>query len=213
MPDYEVIEWNETNFDITQHPWLEKMHTSGKYAFASDWARLQVLREHGGIYLDTDVEVKKPLNPFLHHRMFWGFEYDCYLATCIIGSEPGHPLLDLLLADYDTRNDAPINNAVVTRLFLRHFPTFRLTNAQQKLDGDVLVFEKEYFSVPSSDSAKNFSRHHGSNLWKDGARSASPLKKLIRNLLGEVYYYRLVNRKICRINEFGPIYRDHLRLK
>lgn len=43
MPDYEVIEWNETNFDITQHPWLEKMHTSGKYAFASDWARLQVL--------------------------------------------------------------------------------------------------------------------------------------------------------------------------
>lgn len=213
LPGYEILEWNEGNIDLSLHPWMEKMHRAGKYAFASDWARLHVLREHGGIYLDTDVEIKKPLDPFLGHRMFWGFEYDCYIATCIIGSEPGHPLLDLLLAEYDGREDAPINNAIVTRFFLRHFPDFRLTNADQVLDGDVHIHGKEYFSVPSSDRNKNFSRHHGSNLWMDGGRSVSPVKRLARSLLGEVSYYRLVNRRICQINEFGPIHRDHLRLK
>ncbi len=213
MPDHEIIEWNETNLDITRHHWMEKMHRSGKYAFASDWARLHILREHGGIYLDTDVELIKPLTPFLKNRMFWGFEYDCYLATCIIGSEAGHPLLDLLLAEYDGREDAPINNAIVTRFFLRHFPSFRLTNADQHLEQDIHVYGKEYFSVPSADPAKNFSRHHGSNLWKSGSRNVSPVKQLIRNLLGEVAYYRLVNRRICRINEFGPVYRDHLQMK
>lgn len=213
LPGYEIIEWNEGNLDITLHPWMEKMHRAGKYAFASDWARLHVLKEHGGIYLDTDVEIKKPLDPFLSHRMFWGFEYDCYIATCIIGSEPGHPLLDLLLAEYDGRDDAPINNAIVTRFFLRHFPAFRLTNADQVLDDDIHIHGKEYFSVPSSDRTKNFSRHHGSNLWKDGGSNASPVKRLARRLLGEVSYYRLVNRKICQINEFGPIHRAHQQMK
>ncbi len=213
MPDYEVIEWNEENFDITFHPWMEKMHRTGKYAFASDWARLHVLYKQGGIYLDTDVELKKPFDPFLHHRMFWGFEYDCYLATCIIGSEPGHPLLNLLLAEYDGREDAPINNAIVTRFFLRHFPSFRLTNTSQLLDDDVQVYAKDYFSIPSSDYSRNFCRHHGSNLWKDGGHHVSLGKRLIRKLLGEKIYYQLVNQNICRVNEFGPIHREHQRRK
>lgn len=210
MPDHEILEWNEENLNISLHPWMEKMHRAGKFAFASDWARLHVLRENGGIYLDTDVELKKPLSRFEGHRMFWGFEYDCYLATCVIGSEAGHPLLDLLLAEYDNREDAPINNAIVTRFFLRHFPSFRLDNSDQMMSDDIHLYGKEYFSVPSSDRNKGFSVHHGSNLWKDGAATSSRLKRMIRRMIGEVAYYRLVNRKICRINEFGPIHRDHL---
>ncbi|RYG98901.1 MAG: glycosyl transferase, partial [Alphaproteobacteria bacterium] len=64
MPDHEILEWNEENLNISLHPWMEKMHRAGKFAFASDWARLHVLRENGGIYLDTDVELKKPLSRF-----------------------------------------------------------------------------------------------------------------------------------------------------
>ena len=213
LPDYEIIEWNERNFDITLHPWMEKMYHLGKFAFASDWARLYLLQQHGGIYFDTDMEIKKSLDPFLGHGMFWGFEYNCYLATCITGSRPGHPLLAELLKEYDEINDAPINNALVTRFFLKRFPEFRLNNTDQVVGTDVHIFEKEYFSVPSFDASKNFSRHHGSNLWKGGKRKASALKSLARNLLGEVLYFKLISYHVCRINEFYPVYQQHKRLK
>lgn len=211
LPDYEILEWNEGNFDTSQHPWMERMQSERKYGFTGDWARLHLLKTHGGIYLDTDVEVRKPFDPFLGADMFWGFEYDCYLATCTVGSRPGHPLLDLLLAEYDGREDAPISNAVFTRTFLRHFPEFRLNNHDQQLPDGIRVYGKEYFSVPCSDPEKGFSRHHGTNLWLEGGKRSSPLKKLIRSLLGEVLYFKWVNRHICRINEFGPIHRQHSR--
>jgi hypothetical protein len=213
LPDYEIIEWNEGNFDVTLHPWMEAMHREGKFAFASDWARLYVLKEHGGIYLDTDVELKKSLDPFLRHGMFWGFEYDCYLATCITGSRPGHPLLDELLKEYDETNDNLINNSIVTKFFLKRFPDFRLNNADQVIKGDVHLFGKEYFSVPTYDKAKGFSRHHGSNLWKGGGAQRSWLKGLLRRTLGEVLYYRLVSWKVCQVNEFRPVWEEHRKRK
>ena len=209
LPDYEILEWNEENIDITMHPWMERMHHEGKYAFASDWARLYILREHGGIYLDTDVEVKKPFDPFLGNGMFWGFEYNCYLATCVTGSRAGHPLLDKLLAEYDGRMDAPINNAVVTKFFLREFPEFRLNNTNQRVGEDIAIQSKEYFSVPSFDPCENFCRHHGSNLWKEGGKQSSTIKGLVRRLLGEVLYFKIVSHKVCRINEFYPTYKQH----
>lgn len=213
LPDYEIIEWTEDNFDVSIDPWMKRMYEEGKYAFASDWARLHILREHGGIYLDTDVEVMKPFDPFLGEGMFWGFEYDCYLATCVVGSQPGHPLLDLLLADYCDRTDAPINNSLVTKSFLRHFPEFRLNNSEQRLDGDIHVLPKEFFSVPSCDPAANYCRHHGSNLWRIGGKNKSPLKRIVRSLLGEVLYFKLAAWNVCRRNEFHPTLRKHRRMR
>lgn len=213
LPDYEIIEWNEDNFDVTMDPWMHRMHQEGKYAFASDWARLHVLREHGGIYLDTDVELMKPFDDFLGGEMFWGFEYDCYLATCVIGSAPSHPLLDLLLAEYDKRTDTPINNSIVTKFFLRHFPEFRLNNTEQRLSGDIRVLPKEYFSVPSFNTAANYCRHHGSNLWRAGGKGKSPVKRIVRSLLGEVLYFKLAAWNVCRRNEFLPVMREHRRRK
>ena len=213
LPDYEMVGWDEGNFDTGIHPWMERMIRSGKFAFASDWARLHILHQHGGIYLDTDVEIKKPLDPFLETGMFWGFEYDCYLATCIIGSRPGHPLLMELLEEYDGLEGAPINNALVTRFFLKRFPGFRLNNCDQTLPDDVHVYGKEYFSIPSSDRAKNFARHHGSNLWRSSEKDASKVKSAIRRLMGEENYYKLICYKVCRVNEFYPIYKSHRKLK
>jgi len=211
LPDYEILEWNEGNFDISLHPWMEAMHREGRFAFASDWARLYILQQHGGIYLDTDVEIKKPLDSFLGHGMFWGFEYDCYLATCITGSHAGHPLLGELLKEYDQVNENLINNSIVTKFFLKRFPEFRLNNADQVVGGDVHLFGKEYFSVPTFDRRKGFSRHHGSNLWRGGKGAGSPAKAMLRKLLGEVVYYKLVSRKVCIANEFYPICQRHRR--
>ena len=73
-PDFEIIEWNENNYDIHKHPFMEKAYQEKKWAFVSDYARLDVLYEHGGIYLDTDVEILKDFSPLCVNQAYIGFE-------------------------------------------------------------------------------------------------------------------------------------------
>src|SRR5690606_17129379 len=70
LPEYEIIEWNENNFPIEDFLFTRQSLEHRKYAFISDVARLYALDKMGGVYMDTDVEVLKPLDPFLHHAAF-----------------------------------------------------------------------------------------------------------------------------------------------
>lgn len=92
MPDYEIIMWNEDNFDISQSAYATAAYNDGQYAFVSDIARQIILREHGGIYLDTDVEALKPLDAFLDNDCFMSFK-DARnifgITSGIIGAKPG----------------------------------------------------------------------------------------------------------------------------
>ena len=100
-PDYEIIEWNEVNFDLGRYPYLQWCYDRGKWAFISDFARLIILKEQGGIYLDTDVELLRPLDGLLEYGAFMSFENNTYINTGIgLGSEPAHPVLDVLLQPY-----------------------------------------------------------------------------------------------------------------
>lgn len=102
-PDYEIKEWNETNFDIHLNRYCEEAYAARKWAFVSDVARLWALVHEGGIYLDTDVEVVRPLDGLLHHRAFLGFEGSEWIATSTMGAEPGHPFFIHFLLSYDHR--------------------------------------------------------------------------------------------------------------
>ena len=93
LPDYQIVEWNEENFDIYQNRYAREAYEAQKYAFVSDFARLKILYDEGGIYLDTDIEVVQNFENFLHHGAFMGFEYWKFLATCVIGAEPQHPMI------------------------------------------------------------------------------------------------------------------------
>ncbi len=73
-PDYEIIEWNEDNYDITKHPYMKDAYDVGAYGFVPDYARLDILYNEGGIYLDTDVELKKSLDSLLYQEAFCGVE-------------------------------------------------------------------------------------------------------------------------------------------
>lgn len=87
LPDYEIVEWSEKNFDIKSAPrYVKEAHFARKYAFVSDYVRLYALYKFGGIYFDTDVEVLKPLDSFLHHTAFLGFEDNNCVSTGIIAS-------------------------------------------------------------------------------------------------------------------------------
>lgn len=85
LPDYDIVEWNEQNFDINQYPYTQEAYKVGKYAFVSDVCRMKALT-HGGIYLDTDVDVLQSFNAFLHHDSFIGWECKNRLGTAVIGA-------------------------------------------------------------------------------------------------------------------------------
>lgn len=74
LPDYEVIEWNEGNYNVRTIPYTAQAYDAGKYAFVSDYARFDILYQYGGIYFDTDVEVIKSFDEILKRGAFAGVE-------------------------------------------------------------------------------------------------------------------------------------------
>ncbi len=74
LPDYEIKEWNENNFDVNLTPYTRDAYADGKYAFVSDYARFWILYKYGGVYFDTDVEVIKPMDDILERGPFMGLE-------------------------------------------------------------------------------------------------------------------------------------------
>lgn len=94
MPDYEIVEWNEDNFDLNSNLYVKQAYDSRKWAFVTDYVRLWVLYNFGGVYMDSDVEVFKSLDDLLVHKAFTGFEktYAGELSpiTATMGSIAGH---------------------------------------------------------------------------------------------------------------------------
>ena len=146
-PDYEIIEWNEDNFDISSCPlYVRQAYEAKKWAFVTDYVRLQVVYEHGGIYLDTDVELIKRLNPLLCHQAYFGFEDGVHIATGLgFGAVAGHPILKEIMDDYEdipfVRPDGSFDSETCpsrnTKILLRH--GLRQDDTMQILDGDILI--------------------------------------------------------------------------
>ena len=102
-PDYEIIEWNESNYDVSKNPYMKEAYEAKAYGFVPDYARLDILYRHGGIYLDTDVELVRNLDPLLYQNCFCCLEkwQDISFGGCA-GSVPGHPTIKKFL---DARED------------------------------------------------------------------------------------------------------------
>lgn len=98
-PEYEIKEWNEENFNVHCCKYVSEAYNVKKYAFVSDYARLFALYEEGGIYLDTDVEVRKSFNPLLNNKSFIGWE-DNYLGTGVLAAEKATKWVKDLIETY-----------------------------------------------------------------------------------------------------------------
>lgn len=100
-PDYEIVEWNEDNFDINSNLYVKQAYEARKYAFVTDYVRLYAIYTQGGIYMDTDVMVLRNIDEFLKHEAFSGFESKTKIPTGIMASEKGQPVVGELLHYYD----------------------------------------------------------------------------------------------------------------
>ena len=101
-PDWQIIEWNEDNFDVNRNGYTKMCIEQRKYAFLSDYVRLFVVAEHGGVYFDTDVEVIKSLEPLLENEAFFGFETPEFVASGLgFGSVAHGTAVEAMLREYD----------------------------------------------------------------------------------------------------------------
>lgn len=101
-PDYEFVLHTEDNFDLTQNRYMREAYEAGKWAFVSDYARLKIIYDNGGIYLDTDVELIKPIDDLLLTKGFMGFDEKGIVATGLgFGAEKGNKIVSEFLKDYD----------------------------------------------------------------------------------------------------------------
>ncbi len=103
-PEYEIIEWNENNFDITINEYVKEAYEKKKWAFVSDVARLYALVSYGGIYMDTDVEVIKPLDSLLEYEAVSGFESETRIPTGLMACEKNHRMFIEFLSEYENRH-------------------------------------------------------------------------------------------------------------
>lgn len=169
-PDYEIKEWNEDNFDVNMMPYTREAYKMKKFAFVSDVCRMDVLAKFGGIYLDTDVEVRKSFDNLLYLHSFLGKEMPFKLSTAVIGTEPNAEWIKDFLDTYKVKHfiwssgklNALENSALLTNFFNLHYPKY--------LD-DIKVYDIDVFSAKlySNDkyyiSNDTYTIHHFTGTW------------------------------------------------
>lgn len=179
-PDYEIIEWNESNFDVNCCAYVREAYQAKKWAFVSDVARLHALVTQGGIYMDTDVEVIRPLDNLLQYEAFAGFERENAIATCSLACQAEHPAFREMLRMYnslhflrkDGTNDQTTNVARITGYCIQH--GLKLNGTQQTIAG-LTIFTSDYFSPFDYDTGKmhqsnnTYSIHWFDATWFDPA--------------------------------------------
>lgn len=183
-PDYEIIEWNEDNFDVHQNEYTKKVYTEKKYAFLSDYARLKVVYEHGGVYLDVDVELVKSLDDLLENDAFFGFETKEFINTGVgFGAKQGSTAVKTLLEEYNQLLDGTkdvigcpkLNTEGLIKLGLER-------NGQlQKLD-ECTVYPAEYFN-PYDDPTGRLNKTKNTHSIHWYAKSWMDKKSIIRSKL------------------------------
>lgn len=159
-PDYEVIEWSESNVDFTQYPYLQWCYENKKWAFLSDFVRLLVVYENGGIYFDTDVEVVKSFDNLLDCGAFYGFETNDFVATGLgFGAVKHHSSLKAMIGLYVNRQ--PDENGNFQMIGCPRLNTEALLSLglarngeYQELTDGVRIYPAEYFNPLESSTGR-----------------------------------------------------------
>ena len=206
LPDYEIKEWNEDNFDINIIPYTQEAYSAKKYAFVSDYARFWILYNYGGLFLDTDVEIIKPLNEIISNGAFMGKEEKLLVNPGLgIGCPKEHvaykEILDIYSKEHFINSDGCINKKTIvhyTSEFLIK-KGLKKDNKIQNIDG-LLIHPEEYF-CPGTYKSDRFkitknthSIHHYAATWVDGVRE---LKKyhLPLGIILKIYVCKEETRK------------------
>ncbi len=160
MPEYEFIEWNEENLNLDkisqECEYFAECRKRNLYAFMADYLRIKILYEQGGIYIDTDVQAIKSLNPLLDKELILGFE-ECtidkvnkQIGTGFIAAEKGNWFIEKIFNFYN--RDIMNSNMFIIPVIM----TYIYNNLSEKEKKKIEIFPKEYFSPYDSGGGKRF---------------------------------------------------------
>lgn len=184
-PDYQIIEWNESNFDVNCCQYVKEAYEAKKWAFVSDYARIYALYTMGGIYLDTDVELLKSFDKFLFHTAFTGFESTQYPFTAVVGSEPQGQFVNDILKSYDNRTfilsdgeyDTTTNTESVKNLLVNNF-NIKQDNTFQEVSQYITIYPNDYFCPKSYYDGKVYLTKNTTAIhWYNGSWQSEEQKK------------------------------------
>lgn len=172
LKDYEIIEWNETNFDINSNKFVKEAYEAKKWAYVSDYIRAYAIYNYGGIYLDTDVLVLDDLKELLDNRAFVGYENPDYPFTAVFGAEKKHPFVKKILDYYDgisfefDINDQykVVNTKTVSDILIEDY-NCQLGNKEQLLEDGIKVYKDTILCNPSE---KSKTIHIFTGTWLEG---------------------------------------------
>jgi Mannosyltransferase OCH1 and related enzymes len=178
-PDFELRRWTEQDIDLQKYPLVAKALREERWALASDIIRMYVIYEQGGIYMDTDIELLKPLEPLLKYDGFAGWESNFWFTTAIFGAKKHSPWIGKVLKRYELANP---RQRITTDTFLKtvHSPSVYAKDiygleldGQTRVyaDGKFAVFATEYFSPKHYMTGKvnltenTIAYHHYASTW------------------------------------------------
>lgn len=155
-PDYQIIQWNEDNYDLRKNRYMKQAYEAGKFGYVPDYARIDLLYEHGGIYMDTDVELVRSLNDLLCLEAYTSFEeYPTINFGGGSGSEKGFALLKEIL-DFRKNIEFIKPDGSLNKTTCGYYESVPLEKAGLRLDGTLqnvrgmTIFPSEYFHPKSS---------------------------------------------------------------
>lgn len=206
-PDYEIVCHNEDNFDIYQNRYAKEAYEAGKWAFVSDYVRLKVLYDEGGIYLDTDVELIRPIDELIAGGGYMGFDDNGLVSTGLgFACEKGSKLIGALLADYDDISfvlsdgnydmmPCPDRN---TKIMIEL--GFDVKNKMQNFMGMQILPEDylcpiKYYTGKKRITKNTYSIHHFSATW---ISSTAKRTLFVKRLVGVKLYDKLYGKFLHR---------------
>ena len=208
LPDYEIIRWDESNFDVNAIPYIKEAYASGKYAFVSDYARFWILYNNGGLYFDTDVEVIRSLDDIIQAGPFLGVEQqtDEYITVApglCIGAEKNNELFRILIEKYKTFHFLEpdgsfcLKNVVeITTELLRQFNLENTDKVQQCCGFN--IYPKDYFcpidykTRELTITSNTRTIHHYAESW---VPKSTKFKNALARLVGQDFMKMLVKIK------------------
>ncbi len=222
LGDNKIVCWDESNSQIYDNDLLKFQVEEKNWGFVSDYVRFKALYDHGGIYLDTDIQVVKPLpEEFYDADLVVGYAFDDILCTAFIMAKPHHPfikyLLDLLMS-FLAEKRTEVSNGYVTQAFLDYFPDFKLDGKYREFAKGCYIYPRHYFDSASFKRDGGYCIHHGMGCWHTPKsalkRALRPTVKLLRYYVKPfgVWYQNRANRKmVASSGRFLEIYRKNMK--
>lgn len=205
-----IVKWDEHNMpNPTEN--IKILMQEKAWAFVSDWIRLKVLYEYGGLYVDTDVQFCKPIPQKLYERdIVLSYACDDMVSTAFIMAKPHHTFIKLMLEKTEAlpKGKQVVNNHIIMDAIFEAYPNFPLNGRYEEFAPNCVIYPRYFFETATFRKNAGYAIHHGFGTWKQNSfirKTLRPIFKFLRYYCKPfgVIYQQIVNKRM--MDHSGPL--------